>query len=247
MKQFLFIILLLLSAAASASVAQDTLSTNNSRRAKDAWTMEFRVASNFTLSSLQGTAISVSRYISDYQKIRIGISTSLRSYSITRQELNFYADTLSTKVNQNEHYGDNLVQLTLQHLTYATPDDQISLYFALGPVAGITWHSYDIQQEYTQVAWNYGKSTNDNTMEQYFVGLLGSCGVEWFFSERISLHAEYGLSLLYYWENREETSKSQTTYTTPPPPPGNRRETTYSSHTWSLEPSNVLFGLSVIF
>jgi opacity protein-like surface antigen len=247
MKRFLLGTVLLLSIASSASVAQDTLSTNNSRRVKDAWTMEFGIASNFTLSTFQGTAISVSRYISDYQKIRIGISTSLTSSTNTRQELNFYADTLANKSNLNDNNGFNTVQLTLQYLTYASPAEQISIYFAFGPVAGITWSSYDNQQEFTNVWWNYSKNNSGEKQKQYSVGLLGSCGVEWFFSERMSLHAEYALSIQYNWENYEVTSKGQTTYINNPPSPSNRTERTISSHSWSLQPRYVLFGLSVIF
>ena len=232
--------------AISICLAQDTTSTVL-WNAPNTWTMEFGIAPNFTLTSFQGTAISLSRYISNYEKIRVGISTALNSTSNKSEEQTYYADTLFSKANNNGDNGYNTIQLTAQYLTYASPNGQISMFFAIGPLAGITWIARDNQRENLTIGYSQGKDINDETQNRYFLGIIGSCGVEWFFSERFSLHAEYGIAGSYNWSKNEATLKYLTTNSPTSTTSVTRREYSSSSSEWSLGSQNIIFGLSVKF
>jgi hypothetical protein len=220
--------------------AQDTVSMVPRQVRANSWTMEFGIASNFTLTSFQGTAVSVSKYVSDCEKIRIGISSSLSTTSSEAEEKSFTADTLGYWFKGNGDNGTNSIQFTGQYLIYASPRSQTSVYFAIGPLAGINWSSTDDQREDVPVGNSQGKYSTKESLTEYFAGILGSCGVEWFFSERMSLHAEYGIAGLYKWGKSETTIKTETINNK------NRKEYSSSSSVWTLMHQNVLFGLGII-
>jgi hypothetical protein len=197
--------------------AQDTSSSIIKKYQEHPWTLEFGVSGNFTLTSFDGAVISMGKYISDHEKIRVGIHTAY-SYRKTENESNFNSgDTLTVSNRQAISNANGSAMITLQYLIYETPYENIGVYFGIGPVIGI--------------ALSYPQA--NSTYKQYTVGLLGSFGAEWFLSNKISLHAEYGLSAMYRWYKSEATqsnSKSSTTNTLV-----------------DISGESVLFGLSVHF
>ena len=232
--------------AVSLCAAQDTVSAAPAPVKARCWTLEFGIAPNFTLTSFQGTAVSLSRSISDFQKIRIGVSTSLAATSNDADEIYYAADTVVNKTMQADENGNNSIRLTVQYLTYASPHSAVSLYAALGPLAGITWGSRESNRNYFYVGGNLNVSNNSDTQKEYFAGMLGSLGAEWFFSEKISLHAEYGVTGTYSWYKDNYTTSDRSTYTPSSTTNSSRREYSVSFSGWSLQAQNILFGLSVM-
>jgi hypothetical protein len=206
--------------------------------------MDFGIAPNLTLNTFQGATISIGRFTSDYQKYRLGLSTSVRYNSGDQNGNTLNADTLSSFNNGNNDDNNYYVSLTFQYLTYATPNNRTSIFFGLGPTIGISWSKQSDNSSSTYVSNSediYNRSFSSNG---YSAGILGSCGVEWFFSEHISIHAEYGLSLQYSKSTNDYDVYQKSTY----------QSTTYdnrkshssgSSSGWSLSGQSVLFGLSV--
>jgi hypothetical protein len=229
---------------ASTLLAQDSLSVIGKFIDGHSWTMDFGISSNLTLKTFQGTAISLSKYISDYQKYRIGISTNL-NYSSGDQSRNDYAaDTLTDLSSGNNDNSMYSVQITIQYITYATPKSQTSIYFGIGPLAGISWSKQNNNANSSNPGYSQNQNGSTNSNSNYFAGVLGSCGVEWFFSEHISIHAEYGLSAQYSWGKIESSSNSQSSYINSNSYSG-KSNSSSSSSSWSLSGQSVLFGLSV--
>ncbi|MGD0590762.1 MAG: hypothetical protein ABSA44_08195 [Bacteroidota bacterium] len=161
---------------ASTLLAQDSLSVIGKFIDGHSWTMDFGISSNLTLRTFQGTAISLSKFISDYQKYRIGISTNLNYYSGDQSGNNYAADTLTGVSSGNNDNSMYSVQITIQYISYATPKSQTSIYFGIGPLAGISWSKQNtnaVSSDPSSYQNQYG-STNSNS--NYFVGVLGSCG-----------------------------------------------------------------------
>jgi opacity protein-like surface antigen len=208
------------------------------------WTMDFGVKSNLTLSTFQGTAISLGKFISNYQKYRMGISTNLRVNSGDQDGNSTNADTLYS-LNSGDVEDENYsIQLTFQYITYTAPNGLTSIYFGIGPTIGISWFKQSSNSSSTYVSSYQSLDGRSSTSKEYSIGFLGSCGVEWFLSEHISIHAEYGLALQYYTKKGETESynkHSSSNYIQPL----SESHSNDSSSGWSLSGQNVLFGLSV--
>jgi hypothetical protein len=232
----------------SSLLAQDSLSVIGKFIQDHSWTMDFGISSNLTLKSFQGTAISLSKFTSDYQKYRLGVSVGLNQSSGDQSGSQYNADTLSNNSNAHSDNYNNSLQITFQYITYATPKAQTSIYFGIGPLVGISWYKNNSNSNTNSVGDYQNQSGYTNTNSNYFVGVLGSVGVEWFFSEHISIHAEYGLSAQYNWGNTQLSNTYQTIYN-----PilytnsyySNRNNNSSSSSGWNLSGQSVLFGLSV--
>jgi hypothetical protein len=206
--------------------------------------MDFGISSNFTLSTFQGTTISIGKFISDHQKYRIGISTSVNSNSADQNADSFTADTLVSRSKQNSETDSYSLQLSFQYLTYATPNAHTSFYFGIGPFGGIGWDKNNNGSTNYYVNTSQDRTNSNSSRTNYSIGILGSLGVEWFFSENISLHAEYGLAATYIWSKNESTNKNGTTspYTYYA---SNKNTNSSSTSNWSLAGQKILFGLSI--
>jgi hypothetical protein len=231
---------------ASTLLAQDSLSVIGKFIDGHSWTMDFSISSNLTLRTFQGTAISLSKFISDYQKIRFGVSTNLDYNSRDQSGNNYAADTLSGLTNDNNENNMYSVQIVIQYITYATPKSQTSIYFGIGPLVGVSWFEQNNNDNTTNPGYYQSQYGSKSSSTKYFIGMLGSCGVEWFFSEHISIHAEYGLSVQYNWGKTESSSNSQSSYVNSSSY-SNKSHSSGSTSGWFLSGQSVLFGLSVNF
>jgi len=229
---------------ASTLLAQDSLSVIGKFIDGHSWTMDFGISSNLTLRTFQGTAISLSKYISDYQKYRFGISTNLNYNSVDQSGNNYAADTLTGLTSGNNDNNMYSVQITIQYITYATPKAQTSFYFGIGPLVGVSWSEQNSNTNSNDPGYYQSHNGSTNSDTRYFVGVLGSCGVEWFFSEHISIHAEYGLSIQHNWGKTESSNNSQSSYVYSSSY-SNKSNSSGSTSGWLLSGQSVLFGLSV--
>jgi hypothetical protein len=224
--------------------AQDSISVIGKFIEGHPWTMDFSISSNLTLSNFQGASISLGQFTSDYQKNRIGISTSVNCGTSDQSGNNLTSDVLTSQSKQNSESNRYSIQVIFQRLTYATPNAHTSLYYGIGPLMGIGWNKNTSSSSSNYVSGSQNWSSSDGTGTNYSLGVLGSLGVEWFFSEHMSLHAEYGLTVLYTWSKSESTSSSfylnpGSTYSS------SKSNSSSKSSGWSLTGQSVLFGLSV--
>jgi hypothetical protein len=231
----------------SSLYAQDSLSVIGKFIGGHSWTMDFGISSNLTLNNFKGAAISLSDFISDYQKYRLEVSTAFSNSSGDQSGNQYSADTLSNNSSGNSDYNSNSIQMTLQYITYATPKAQTSIYFGVGPFVGLSWSKNNSNSSSTSVDFSQSQSSSTSSSSSYFVGVLGSIGVEWFFSEHISLHAEYGLSAQYNWGSSQSNSNNQVTYNSIYSYTSNsyRSNSSNTSKGWSVAGQTVVFGLSV--
>jgi hypothetical protein len=229
---------------ASTLLSQDSLSVIGKFIDGHSWTMDFGISSNLTLETFQGTAISISKFVSDYQKYRFGISTNLNYTSEDHSGNEYAADTLKELTGHNDENNMYSVQITFQYITYATPKSQTSIYFGIGPLVGISWFKQNSDAYANMPGYYQSQDGSADSHTNYSVGVLGSCGVEWFFSEHISIHAEYGLTAKYTWSKEESSKYNKGGYINLKTDPyKNNYSSSYSS--WLLSGQSVLFGLSV--
>jgi hypothetical protein len=215
MKQsFVWIILLCITSCFSLAFAQDTTSLVSTDIQHRPWTLEFGVSSNFTLTSFQGMAISLGRYISNHEKIRFGANVSMTTQRSEYESLDYDSLGGAHTINSTNSAINGSFKFSLQYLSYETPYENIATYFGVGPVVGYSYSRYDA---------SYPISF------QYSVGVVGSFGAEWFFSKKLSLHAEYGLNAAYIWSKYNSGSSTNTV------------------KSFNVGGQSVLFGLSVHF
>ena len=224
--------------------AQDSLSVIGKYIHGHPWTMEFGITSNLTLTSFQGTTISLSKFTSDFEKYRFGISFSGTDGSSDQNSANYAMDTLSSRGGQNSDNVNYALQISFQYVTYATPNAPTSFYFGIGPLIGYGWTKNQSRSTTSNLSGSQSFSNSTSETNNYSLGFLGSLGVEWFFSEHLSVHAEYGLAATYTWGKTESTSVSQYMYTYSPGY-SNRSNSSTTTTNWSLSGQKVLFGLSV--
>jgi hypothetical protein len=217
----------------------------------DTWALEFGINYNFTLTSFQGSVLSIKRQLNSHEAIQVGIGGSLSDQSgggSTRYNL---GDTLAYGNSQAGASNAGGIQLNLQYVYYPNPEADVNFYFGAGPTFGYSRSSGNTN--YTPalpvpadstVIINYPGSTNQNSTS-WNAGVSAMAGVECFLWKYVSIHAQYGLNLTYGESNytsgyayeilRNGTLISSTS------------ASHSSSHAWQVYASSVLFGLSVYF
>ena len=189
------------------------------------WALQFQISQNFSLSGFQGTTISIKRQFNPNNAIRLGLSLSLGGSST--------GDTLGSL-----SISDHDVGLNCQWLFYLRKLDAVSFFVGFGPQVEFrgTTTENDFKLSDTSRAFDR------NTLSDWGIGASGFIGVEWFFSQGFSLHAEYGLSFLYSTETQEVISSI--TYSS-----GRTYSLTdeVSVTSWRFASNGVKLGLSVFF
>lgn len=119
---------------------------------------------------------------------RIGVSFNgfVREQNLTNQSTD--ADGMDLGVNLGLSY-------TWMH--YLNPDTEIKFYYGYGPGVNIGYQKGEVEFEGSSV-----------TQKRILFGIagLGYAGVEWFFHESMSIHAEYGASVRFNYIKKESES-----------------------------------------
>lgn len=201
---------------------------------------QFQVDDNFQLSSFQGSVISMKRLLSEKRAIRFGLSISANT-SNDDSESSATADSLvSNRQSDRSSYGFNI---SAQYLCSPYKVSGIVFFFGAGPIMSYSYAKSDDKNVYYQSAiGDTVKTKHVATAKNYGLGIIGVCGVEWFLKEKLSLTAEYGLSIQYSWRD-SETNISQESVM------GNNEkiDRTDNSNSFAIRPVAVRFGLSIYF
>ena len=101
------------------------------------------------------------------------------------------------------------IDVTAQYLFYSLTSKNIWFYFGAGPSVGIGYSNRNQVHNSTNAITDSREDKNNN----WSVGILGSAGVEWFFSDQMSLQAEYGISYRYLYSKTTSVQPSTNSYT----------------------------------
>jgi len=232
----LLIVLILNSQFLSAQNSQDSI--KNSLK-KGSWSLQFRISSNFTLSTFDGSNLSAKKHLTSNSAIRFGIGLS--GYTTDREGTTDLENRSNIFSEEQSDYESLLINLSCYYLYYPHPQRKINMYCGVGPL--ISFANFDDKinrQDLSQDTSSIETFTEEN-YQYYGVGVLGLIGVEWFLNQQISIHAEYGSSLLYGREEKEETRVSSVeTYEEKYTKKSEENRITFRSN-------SVQFGVSVYF
>jgi hypothetical protein len=208
-----------------------------------AMALEFGIRNNLTLSSFQGATLSAQYNLSQTNAIRAGVGLSGNNGDSNTLGSLTIADTNANSSSGGSSQNSDAITFTLQYLWYMNPDDIVNFYLGAGPQVQYS-HSHDNEQTISASSNNYwSKSIYNYTDNSWWVGVSAVMGVEWFVTKSISLHSEYGISILY---NRY-TSKGSQGILASDPSSSNINNSSAGGRGWQLGNSGVNFGLSVYF
>lgn len=175
--------------------------------------LQFQITDNFTLDSFTGSVISYKRQLTEKRANRIGISFG----GLFRNSDDSQGGDNSTDFNLN--IG---VQYSWQN--YIDPSTDVKFYYGYGPA---------IDLHYQRSEENDGP---DRTRKSTAVGIggIGYAGVEWFFQQSMSIHAEYQTRAQFSFQKYDSEVEN-----------GDDLERT--SRQFSLGGNGVRFGVSVYF
>ena len=239
-KKRYFHIFILSMTICFSSLAQNQSPDSTSLR-EGALALQFGIAGNFTLTSFQGTTISMKYQLSSKNAIRGGITLGGRTNDGSNTVSGSYADTSIGSISGKNSSSSQNISFTIQYLKYLNPNGPVHFYTAIGPSVLYSYSKSNSDNPYSGESYLY-RDIYSSSSTQWGIGATVSAGVEWFPSRWFSLRAEYGESLQYQWGS--STSTSDYTYTTSARVPSHY-ESSGTSKGWSLGSSSVSFGLSV--
>ena len=211
------------------------------------WALQFGIASNFTLTSFQGSTIGAKYQISQSSAIRGGITlngytnTSPNSYSGS------IGDSSAGTMPGNSSVKSANVSFVVQYLWYMNPNGPVHLYAGFGPAVSYYYYHNSAENPYLN---NNGNNQGFWIIENYnstrtiwAAGGAASIGVEWFACRWLSLRADYNELIQYQWgsqsSNRGYKAVSNVNYIS------SSQSNSGTTKGWTLNSSAVNFGLNV--
>jgi len=190
--------------------------------------LQFQINENFRLSDFQGTTFSGKYHLGKKEAIRLGISLGFVDQQGDMEQIYFDNDsTLQSDFNQN-HF---MIGIRIQYIRYFMNTNDICFYGGTGPV--LTYENTE-QTEFRYPPVDY---EIEHLANVFSVGFNLLAGVEWIFTENMSLSAEYGI--LFSYNNVEQT------YTRPSPT--EPKKSRVNSDSFSINADHINFGISVYF
>ncbi len=239
------ILLLALSAVCSFSALAQSQAADSTSLREGAWALQFGIASNFTLTSFQGTTIAAKYQFSPMSAIRGGITINGSTSSGSNSTAETVADTNYGAVPGSSSSNSSSIAFVIQYLWYMAPSGPVHFYAGLGPNFGYA-HSHrnsDNSALYNiNSSESWVRSVSASGSNQWSVGATGSVGVEWFATRWLSLHADYFEAVQYQWGSSSSSSDYSSAISTYIPSHTNNSGT---STGWILSNSSVSFGLNI--
>jgi hypothetical protein len=241
----LYLFALLISGFSLVQAQEQATETNSLK--PGAWSLDFGVASFFTLTSFQGTTLSAKYQTSTINAWRAGISINGNTQTGTSLQLPIPGDTLSNTNSNNSSNASETVLLRVQYLWYSNSESIIHLYTGVGPIVGYSHTLNDQQNIYHNGSLSNNTWTNQFTntsVNSWSIGASAVVGVEYFPVRVFSLHAEYNNNLTYQQQKSESTTNSTNNNGS-----ANAYGTNSSgiTHGWAFNYGGIYFGLSVYF
>ena len=201
--------------------------------------IQFRMQNLLSLSSFKGALISYKYHTNDQNAFRFGINLYVRKWVEDETDEYFRSDT--TFYNQKRDHNNMQIELIAEYLRYINPTDKIKMFFGIGPRAAFTINNFDTDEASSSdnVGHSYTQKYNN---DHYEFGLTASYGLEWMFMQNMSLHAEYGFNISYFYDYYARTYKRENI--TPPDTIDNISEERTG---FVFDDAGALLGISIYF
>ncbi len=168
--------------------------------AKDAKCLQFRIGSNFSLSSFQGSTISYKKHTSENRAYRVGITVSGEMLKDSRTYV-LSNDTDSLHRDYNINNNDFSIAVNWQRLKYSRSGNTY-FYYGYGPNIsyGLDYQNV-LQEEFDTTEPEIIEDQDKRILHGISVGATLLAGVEYFITASVSIHAEYsqGIKYTYQW------------------------------------------------
>jgi hypothetical protein len=158
------------------------------------WALQFQITEDFTLSSFQGSIVSLKYHSSDQSAWRAGLSLDLSSTSeqLTNSDGGIPVSTLDVDSSTQS------ARLDLQYLRHARGKRPLRFVFGGGPFAGFANRTVERSRD--------GVAGPRQEYDEWSAGISALVGAEWFVGAGFSLHAEYGFEFSH--ERRDGSAES---------------------------------------
>lgn len=226
--------------------SEESQVTTLSNSLKDgSWAFQFQVNNNFTLGSFQGAIISVKRHYADNKAIRLGIGLNFGVSNNDASSDIFRSDTITGSQMLMESLKNQSMQIIAQYLFYPSPTASINIFMGAGPlVQFFSRHAEsDRVSTYAGLPDVFTANMIENTKE-WSIGANAIAGAEWFVTNNISFHAEYGASIQHKWTKRTTSVENRSTS---PGYVSSKQNEESTGKGWNFTGTSVKFGLSVYF
>jgi hypothetical protein len=213
---------------------------------RGSWSLQFRIEKDFTLGSFEGALISAKRHLSSNTAVRFGIGLN---GSFENNELYDYRENFDSSGMEIIEYNrdGNTEHLDLsfvsQLLFYTNIKSEVNFYFGVGPkiIYSRSTNEYDYDRKLEEPSIRGKYDEYNSYSRSWGFGLLGSWGVEWFATRKISFICEYGAGMEY--QSRISNYQSNGSYDDRQ----TNRKSDRDSKLLRFYSSRVNFGLSVYF
>jgi hypothetical protein len=200
----LFISIITLSLAFSVLIADNKDSTKAFLE-NDSQCLQFKIGSNFSLSSFSGSTLSYKKHTSENRAYRVGISIS---GSI--QDRLSLIDHVTDSLDQRQTIDNNNLSIGLygQFLKYL-PFKYSYFYYGYGPSLSYSggFRKY-LVENFLSGEWEASWEEDLRKNNAIQIGITWVAGVEIFITQAVSIHGEYsqGLSYSYTWNRSSHSS-----------------------------------------
>ena len=192
--------------------------------------LQFQITENFSLSSFQGTIFSGKYNFSPKSAFRTGLSINFGDSE--SDESSSRTDTNLVNNGEDKHNSFNIT-LKTQYIYNMIITDNIGFFIGGGPFLEYT----DVESE---SKWNNNQSNGSRTYSSNIIGFGMDLinGVEWMFTENMSLSAEYGIKFKYLTSEEKRTSIVSI---------GNGEIQESNNKVFSITGNHINFGITVYF
>lgn len=163
--------------------------------------LQFRLYNILSLSSFKGKMLSYKYHFNDQNALRIGISASVQGWTEDETNSSSSPDTAFQNEEQSTN-GYNGTEVIIEYLKYFNVQKELKMFLGTGPRAFINYRVKDTQKPKNN---EYHSYDTYYLQSEFQIGLSASYGVEWFFRKNMSLHAEYGLNISYFFTDYRRT------------------------------------------
>jgi hypothetical protein len=194
------------------------------------WSLQFRIAEDFTLTRFDGASIALKRHFSATTAVRAGIGVGSSSLSVN----DVSTDGSGSQVVKDREDDGTTVDLTVLLVRHRTPERRVSFVWGMGPTASYRGNEATIMDTFPDGSMSRGRTERTT----WVAGLRGIAGVECTTVDWLAVHAEYALEATHRWTDSDVTAT---------PPTGPPAVSTQEQREWAVGSGAVLFGASVYF
>lgn len=211
-----------------------------------AYSLEFGIGSDFTLTSFTGSTVSLKKVIDESTIYRAGLTIYGNYFNQSNDSKNLNQDTLTGSGWQSNKNKNLYINLNLDYLKYIPSTNYLKPYYGIGGYLGYGYN--ESPQDYSDRSVNSSYySTNSQLSKQNILstGVRGVLGCECFVTKSISIHSEYIIGAGFEY-SKQKIDRKEIRYYNGQVIRSTADEQTYYNRRWTIN-SSVLFGLSLYF